>query len=118
MRPAAVFKWSVALAVAVVALVASPALAQIGPCEQACIDQWEIDVANCEDQLASALADIQAELDDCLANATNIIEQGLCIRTSNIQRANAEADFNACLSLANTIAYNCIRDCQMSPSAP
>ncbi|UCF69060.1 MAG: hypothetical protein JSV80_07190 [Acidobacteriota bacterium] len=103
---------------AVVLLSAVGVHAQMGPCEQACIDQWEQDAAECEQQLEADLSQIDQQLQDCLAGAGGIVEQVLCLRQANVGRALARQKFERCISVANTIAYNCLRDCQMSPSAP
>ena len=88
-------------------------------CVQQCIDQWEADKQACEDQLNQRLAELDQEAQACLDdNAGDPLAAALCLREVNIKRANAQRDYQKCLNLANTVAYNCYRDCQVSPGNP
>ena len=84
-------------------------------CVDACIDQWEADKADCDQQLAQRLAELDAEAEECLTSNPDPVSAGLCVREVNIKRANANSDYRRCISVANTVAYNCYRDCQVSP---
>ena len=118
MRPAAVMKLlSVALVVVLAAAFAPAAKADVADCIQACVDQFDADRLACDDELAVRLADLDQQAAECL-EIPNPIEAGLCMRDVNIARYNAMADHRRCVSIANTVAYNCYRDCQSSPSAP
>ncbi|NJN63911.1 MAG: hypothetical protein HC882_02885 [Acidobacteria bacterium] len=120
MRPAALKLMGLALA-AVVAFVAAPSI-NAGPfedCVQECVDQWEADKAECEVALTTRLAELDAQEQACIIdNQGNLIATGLCVRDVNIRRANAQRDYQRCISFANTAAYNCYRGCQVSPGQP
>lgn len=121
MRPAAKKLMGAALAAMLLIGFAMPVVLA-GPfedCVQQCIDQWEADKQACDDQLATRLAELDQEAQQCLSdNAGDPIATGLCLREVNIKRANAQSDYQKCISLANTVAYNCYRDCQMTASQP
>jgi len=121
MRPAAVLKvLCAALVLVAAAAISVPvAHADFAECVQACIDQFDQDKAECDAQLDASLAQLDQEADDCLTNnPTDPIAAGLCVREVNIKRYRAQADHKRCISTANTVAYNCYRNCQNSPSAP
>jgi len=121
MRPAAVLKvLCAALVLVAAAAISVPvAHADFAECVQACIDQFDADKAECDAQLDATLAQLDQEAEDCLTNnPTDPIAAGLCIREVNIKRYRAQADHKRCISTANTVAYNCYRNCQNSPSAP
>jgi hypothetical protein len=124
MRPAAIFRlMAVGLAAALVVSVGTPvARADANSdCVEQCIDQWEQDKLACEEQLAQTLADLDQQAAECVEqypDPDQLIQLGQCLQTVNILRAQAARDYRECISLANTVAYNCYRDCQQSPSAP
>lgn len=121
MRPAARKLMGAALAAVLLVGFATPVVLA-GPfedCVQQCIDQWEADKQACDDQLAQRLAELDQEAQQCLRdNPGDPIAAGLCLREVNIKRANAQSDYQRCISLANTVAYNCYRACQVSPGSP
>ncbi len=116
MRPAAVIKvMGLALLAACALGYVAPALAQEGCIEQ-CIIQFDADKQACDQALSQRLAELDAEAQACLDNnPTDPIAAGLCLRNVNIKRYRARAEWRDCISLANTVAYNCYRGCQ-SPS--
>lgn len=122
MRPAAVLRLlSAALVVVfVVALTAPVAQADgFADCVQACIDQFDIDRAECDQDLASRLAELDQDAQDCVTNnPTDPVAAQLCLRDVNIQRYRAQSDHRRCISIANTVAYNCYRDCDSSSNQP
>lgn len=118
MRPAAVTKvvGAALLLMVVVALGTSVATADFQQCVQACADQWAADKQACADALQAALANIAAQEEACI-NAcapTNFLCQANCVRQGNIRRYNANSDYRRCVNVANTVAWNCYRNCQQS----
>lgn len=120
MSPATLIKGAgLVLAFALVLGFSSTALAQDPACVNDCIIQWDIDLAQCEADLSACQAQVQADLNVCLASAGgNIVALGACIRQSNLGAKACNNDFRLCRAEANTVAYNCYRDCFGSPSAP
>jgi hypothetical protein len=121
MRPAAVLKAMGAALVLAVGLFVTAPVAIADPytdCVQACADQWVLDKQACQETLDATLATIANDEATCIANATNVIQQGLCVRNANIRRFTARRDYQNCISLANTVAYNCVRNCEQSDSRP
>ncbi|UCF66929.1 MAG: hypothetical protein JSV80_14255 [Acidobacteriota bacterium] len=106
------------LALVPVLFTAQPASAQVSECIKECRDQWRADREECDEQLAAATARIEAELEECLSGATKPVEKALCLRRANIERFAARRDWRHCVSIANTVAWNCVRACQQSPSSP
>lgn len=121
MRPAALKLMGVALAAVLAVAFAMPVASAetFDECVQACIDQWEADRAACDEALAQALAERDEQAAQCFEDfANDPIGLGLCLRDVNIGRANDQRDYNRCISIANTTAYNCYRDCTVSPGQP
>ncbi len=113
MRPAAVIKilGAALLIIMGTALVTPVALADEQDCINACADQWAQDKAECDQQLADRMAELDQEAQDCLENNSNPIDAALCLREVNIKRYRAKADYQRCISMANTMAYDCYRHC-------
>lgn len=121
MRPAAVLKMlCAALVLVAAAMITVPVVhADFAECVQACVDQFDADKAACDSQLEATLAQLDQEADDCLTNnPSDPIAAGLCLRSVNIKRYQAQSEHRRCISVANTVAYNCYRDCASSQSAP
>jgi hypothetical protein len=102
------------------ALLTPAALAQeIGECEQECLDQLLLDYEECERQLAERLAELDQAEQECIEqHANDPLQLGLCVQQVNIKRYGALRDARRCKSIANTVAWNCYRACQQSPSLP
>jgi hypothetical protein len=85
---------------------------------QACADQWVADKQACQDALDARLAQLDQEAADCITNNPNPLDAALCIRNVNIKRFAARRDYQQCVNVANTVAYNCYRNCTPTDSAP
>lgn len=122
MRPAAVLKLlSIACALALVVAFSAPAAyAEPDPeCVAECIEQYDEDRAACEDALEQRLMELDQEAQECYEQHSDIVQLGLCLREVNIKRYRAQSDYRRCISIANTTAWNCYRNCPpASPSAP
>jgi hypothetical protein len=121
MRPAAVLKrLSVLLALGIAAtFTTSVVMADYASCVQACADQYQIDRQNCQNQLDATNAQLDAEAQACLDNnPTNPVAAALCIRNVNIKRFNARRDYDRCIAIANTVAYDCYRHCTPTGTTP
>jgi hypothetical protein len=104
-----------------VGLFTAAPMAHAGPyvdCIQACADQWVADTQACQNRLDADFGQIAAEEADCIANATNPIAQGLCVRSANTKRFSARRAYQTCISRANTAAYNCSRNCTTTETRP
>ncbi len=115
-------RWILAL-VALTALLAAgtTALARSVPdpdCVQKCADQWNLDKGACQDTLDAELAKIDAQLQECLANTQDPVEQFQCQRKANQQKFLAQNQYRRCISHANTVAWSCYRSCPPSASRP
>ncbi|MBP7146679.1 MAG: hypothetical protein KBD01_03975 [Acidobacteria bacterium] len=118
MRPAAVVKWmGIAIGLVLVSMLAPPLAMAQQDCIDACIEQWDIDKAACDQALADRMAQLDAEAQACY-DLVDPILVGKCIRTVNIKRYVAKREWQDCMNMANTVAYNCYRNCQQSESNP
>ncbi len=108
------------LFMAVAALGIPVASADEAECIQACADEWFVERQACVDTLNSTLAEVDAQVEACIngCSPADLLCQGKCINQGNIRRYNANQDYRRCESIANTVAWNCYRACQVSPSQP
>ncbi len=122
MRAAAVLRLlSAVLAVVFVVAFTAPVAQADGfsDCVQVCIDNYDRDKTQCDADLAQRLAELDKAAQDCIANnPTDPIAAQLCLRDVNIDRFRAQASHRRCISIANTVAYNCYLECQASGSQP
>lgn len=111
----------VVFALAVLALLAvgagTVAVAQ-SQCEQDCQDQYDLDVQTCEDDLAAKLANLQAEEQACVDKWNGNTQQlENCLKSVNVQRRNAQRQYQQCLRQAQNKLRVCLNKCEESPSA-
>ncbi len=95
---------------------ASPAIAQTA-CEQDCEDKFDADVQECDDELATKLANLAADEADCIAQAptSNNGAKG-CFNSVNKRRRNAQKQHSQCLRRADTKLRVCLDECSASPT--
>jgi hypothetical protein len=78
---------------------------------QACVVQWSADKTTCQAALASRIAQLQAQLQTCLAAASNPIQAAACTNAFNLGSASANSVYRSCVNQANLVAWNCARLC-------
>ena len=94
-------------------------LADASDCINACADQWAEDKANCDEVLADRLTELAADAEQCAEdNPNDPLAYAACLMSVNVQVENARREHVNCMSMANTQAYDCYRDCQVSADAP
>lgn len=119
MRSAKIIKMGIAALVVGVAMLATTTAQAQNNCVANCIDQYDRDRQACDQALSTALAGLDAEAAQCAVTyPNNPLQYGLCIQRVNTKRYSARRDWQRCINLANTAAYNCYRKCQVSDSQP
>jgi uncharacterized protein HemX len=114
-------KTRVACALAILALLTigagTVAVAQ-SQCEQDCQDQYDLDVQTCEDELAAKLANLQQDEQACVDKWNGSTQQlDNCLKSVNVQRRNAQRQYQQCLRQAQNKLRVCLSKCAESPSA-
>ena len=95
-------------------------LAEDPSCVQACLERWQAERKACDDAKTAVFANIDNNEQACLASCppSNYMCQGKCMREAEIKRRAYNGPSQRCLAQANTIGWNCYRDCTMSRSRP
>lgn len=103
--------------VALLMVVGSTAAVAQTACEQACHDQFDADVQQCDDDLMQKLSDLAADEADCVAQAptSNNGAKG-CFNSVNKRRRNAQKQHSQCLRHADNQLRVCLDDCAASPT--
>lgn len=86
-------------------------------CTQACADKYVADTTACQQTLDARLAELDREAAACL-NKPDPIQVGLCVRNVNVKRSAARRSYTACVSKANSDAFNCYRACTLTETTP
>jgi hypothetical protein len=104
-------------AVAFLLVVGAPNAVAQSQCEQDCYDQYDLDVQTCEDDLAQKLADLQLEEQACVDKWNGNTQQfENCLKSVNVQRRNAQRQYQQCLRQADNKLRVCLNKCEESPS--
>jgi hypothetical protein len=94
------------------------AMAEDPSCLEACADQFADDYQVCVDEYNEAVAQAEAEYQECLEGATGFLDRLRCSTERRGAISRAEAERRACINLAETEYASCVIECSQSPSAP